>query len=206
MAIETWLAFAVASALLLAMPGPTVLLVVSHALGNGWRAAVPTVIGVTLGDFLAMTVSMAGLGAILIASGELYTALRWLGAAYLVYLGIRLWRAPVEASDVSTAKALSGWSMCRNALAVTLLNPKTLVFFIAFVPQFLDPKGDVFVQSTLMIITFTMLGAINTAIYAYVAVRAREMIRRPSVQKIVNRISGSLLIGAGAMTAASSRA
>lgn len=207
MAIETWLAFSVASAILLAMPGPTVLLVVSCSLGHGWRAAVPSVIGVTLGDLVAMTVSMAGLGAVLLASSELYTALRWLGAAYLVYLGIKLWRAPLTSADLTVAKSVaSARSMMWNAFAVTVLNPKALVFFVAFVPQFLDPKGDVLVQSATMIATFVILAGINVAIYAWVAVQARDAIRRPSVQKVVNRVSGSLLIGAGAMTAAASKA
>lgn len=107
MAIETWLAFAVASGLLLAMPGPTVLLVVSYALGYGWRAALPSAIGVTLGDFVAMTISMAGLGAVLMTSSELYNVLRWAGAAYLIYLGLRLWLAPVAGEGAVHRSELS---------------------------------------------------------------------------------------------------
>src|SRR5215470_2750453 len=93
MSIEVWAAFVAASAILLIIPGPTVLLVVSYALGQGWRAALPMAVGVALGDFTAMTLSMLGVGALLAASAGLFTALRWLGAAYLIWLGIKLWRA-----------------------------------------------------------------------------------------------------------------
>src|SRR5215467_3122528 len=93
MAIETWLAFAAASTILLLIPGPTVLLVVSYALGQGWRSALPTAVGVTLGNLTAMTLSMLGLGALLAGSATLFTSLKWAGAAYLVWLGIKMWRA-----------------------------------------------------------------------------------------------------------------
>ena len=94
MALDHWLAFVAASVVLLAIPGPTVLLVVSYALGYGRKSAVAIVAGVALGDLTAMTASMLGLGAALAASATLFTVRRWFGGAYLVYLGIRLWRAP----------------------------------------------------------------------------------------------------------------
>jgi len=98
--IEHWLAFAAASAVLLAIPGPTVLLVISYTLGHGRKTASATVAGVALGDFTAMTASMLGLGSLLATSAALFTALKWIGAAYLVYLGIKLWRAPVATGEV----------------------------------------------------------------------------------------------------------
>src|SRR6201991_1072767 len=93
MTFSLWLAFVAATSILLVIPGPTVLLVVSYALGQGWRTALPMAVGVALGDFTAMTLSMLGLGALLAASATLFTALKWIGAAYLVWLGIKLWRA-----------------------------------------------------------------------------------------------------------------
>src|ERR1041385_9514444 len=92
MTFEAWAAFTAASAVLLVIPGPTVLLVVSYALGQGWRTALPMAIGVALGDFTAMTLSMLGLGALLAASATLFTILKWIRAAYLVWLGVKLWR------------------------------------------------------------------------------------------------------------------
>jgi len=96
MPLENWLAFVAASAIMLAIPGPTILLVISYALGHGRKASTATVTGVALGDFTAMTASMLGLGALLATSAALFTGLKWVGAAYLIYLGIKLWRAPVS--------------------------------------------------------------------------------------------------------------
>ena len=93
MSLEIWAAFAAASAILLIIPGPTILLVVSYALGQGWRTALPMAIGVALGDFTAMTLSMLGIGALLLASASIFLALKWVGAAYLIYLGVKLFRA-----------------------------------------------------------------------------------------------------------------
>ena len=144
MSLELWLAFVAASAILLAIPGPTILIVVSYALGHGRRAALSTVAGVALGDFTAMTCSMLGLGALLATSAMLFTALKWLGAAYLVWLGIKLWRAPPTLGaagaegEAGAAPELRPWRMFGHAYVVTALNPKSLVFFVAFLPQFLD--------------------------------------------------------------------
>src|SRR5689334_8088684 len=95
MSLETWTAFVLASVVLLAIPGPTILLVIGQSLGAGRRNALPLVAGVALGDLTAMTLSLAGLGALLAASATAFTVLKWVGAAYLVWLGLSLWRAPV---------------------------------------------------------------------------------------------------------------
>ena len=108
MSFATWIAFAVASVVLLLIPGPTVLLVVSYALTQGRRIAVAMAAGVALGDFTAMTLSLAGLGALLAASATLFTVLKWVGAAYLVYLGVRLWRAKPVLPDVARRAGAAG--------------------------------------------------------------------------------------------------
>ena len=131
MSLTHWLAFFAASNILLAVPGPTVLVVVSYALGHGRRPAAAVVAGVTLGDFTAMTCSMLGLGAILAASAFVFTGLRWLGGLYLIYLGIKLWRTPISAPDAAAAPALSLKRIFAHAYAVTALNPKSIIFFIA---------------------------------------------------------------------------
>ena len=210
MSLELWLAFVAASAILLAIPGPTILIVVSYALGHGRRAALSTVAGVALGDFTAMTCSMLGLGALLATSAMLFTALKWLGAAYLVWLGIKLWRAPPtlggaepaagtasEAGGEVAAPALRPWRMFGHAYVVTALNPKSLVFFVAFLPQFLDLSAPLAPQMIVLESTFVTLAALNALAYALAASAARTQIRRPSVQRAVNRVGGTLLIGAG---------
>jgi threonine/homoserine/homoserine lactone efflux protein len=200
MALDHWLAFVAASAVLLAIPGPTVLLVISYALGHGRRSARSTVAGVALGDFTAMTASMLGLGALLAASAALFTVLKWVGAAYLVYLGVRLWRAPVgdDAVEVVAPVERPG-RIFLHAYAVTALNPKSIVFFIAFLPQFLDSAAPVLRQLVIFEASFLVLATVNALGYALLASAARRTIRKPRVQRAVNRVGGSLLIGAGAL-------
>lgn len=203
MSLELWLAFAAASTVMLLIPGPTVLIVVSYALGHGRRSAMATVAGVALGDFTAMTASMLGLGVLLSTSAALFTGLKWVGAAYLVYLGVKLWRAPVTVgADAADEPAVSPLRMMLHTYAVTALNPKSIVFFVAFLPQFLDTAQPLASQMVAMEATFLMLATLNATLYALLASVARKAVRTPSVQRAVNRTGGSLLIGAGLLTAA----
>jgi len=200
MPIEQWAAFAAASAVLLAIPGPTILLVVSYALSHGRRYAAATVAGVALGDFTAMTASMLGLGALLATSATIFTLLKWAGAAYLIWLGIKLWRAPVAADSAAAVTVEKGGrplAVFLHAYVVTALNPKSIIFFVAFLPQFLDRAQPMLGQMVIFEATFLVLATLNAAAYAMLAAAARRGIRRPSVQRAVNRVGGSLMIGAG---------
>jgi threonine/homoserine/homoserine lactone efflux protein len=203
MALDHWLAFVAASAVLLAIPGPTVLLVISYALGHGRRSATSTVAGVALGDFTAMTASMLGLGALLAASAVLFMVLKFVGAAYLVFLGVKLWRAPVGgvSAEAVVPMARPG-RVFLHAYAVTALNPKSIVFFIAFLPQFLDGTRAVLPQLVIFEVSFLVLATANALTYALLASVARRRIRQPGVQRAVNRVGGSLLVGAGALAVA----
>jgi threonine/homoserine/homoserine lactone efflux protein len=202
MALDHWLAFVATSAVLLAIPGPTVLLVISYALGHGRRSASSTVAGVALGDFTAMTASMLGLGALLATSAVLFSGLKWVGAAYLVFLGVKLWRAPVgEAAADAVAPIARPGRIFLHAYAVTALNPKSIVFFIAFLPQFLDGTRAVLPQLVIFEASFLALATLNALSYALLASAARRTIRKARVQRAVNRTGGTLLIGAGALAA-----
>ncbi len=150
---------------------------------------------------------MAGLGALLAASVMLFTVLKWFGAAYLVYLDIKLWRAPVEdAADEAPPLAFSGRRIFFHAVAVTALNPKSIVFFVAFLPQFIDPEAPLMAQLVLLEATFLALAGLNATLFALGAAAARRAIRRPAVQRAVNRAGGGLLIGAGVVAVAWNRA
>ncbi|WP_067334060.1 LysE family translocator [Stappia indica] len=208
MSFETWLAFSAASFVMLAIPGPTILLVVSYALAHGRAVASATVIGVALGDLTAMTASLLGLGALLATSATLFTVLKWIGAMYLIWLGIKVWRAPVadeapqEMADGNPAAASvpARAPMLRIALhayAVTALNPKSIVFFIAFLPMFIDPARPLLPQAMILETTFVILAALNAAAYGLMASMVRSRIRRPSVRRWINRTGGTLMIGAG---------
>ena len=200
MSFETWAAFAAASSVLLVIPGPTVLLVVSYALGQGWRTALPMAIGVALGDFTAMTLSMLGLGALLATSATLFTILKWIGAAYLVYLGIKLWRAGGTLDAAPRTDAVSAAKMLGHAWLVTALNPKSITFFVAFLPAFLDPKADFLTQMLVFETTFLVLAFANAFGYALVASRARRLASYPRAIGVVNKVGGGLLVGAGVAT------
>ena len=200
MTFETWAAFAAASTVLLIIPGPTVLLVVSYALGQGWRTALPMAVGVALGDFTAMTLSMLGLGALLATSATLFTILKWVGAAYLVYLGIKLWRAGGTLDAAPRTDAVSAAKMLGHAWLVTALNPKSITFFVAFLPAFLDPTGDFFTQMLVFETTFLLLAFANAFGYALVASRARRFASNPRAIGVVNKVGGGLLVGAGVAT------
>lgn len=206
MNIATWFAFAAASLVLLFIPGPTVILVVSYALTQGRRVALATAAGVALGDFTAMTLSLAGLGALLATSATLFTALKWIGAAYLVYLGIRLWRADPTLPAASTSpERRNARSIFAHAFVVTALNPKSIAFFIAFAPQFIDRSAPLLPQMAIMEATFVGLAALNALAYALAADRLRLRIRKPSVLKWLNRGGASVLVAMGVATAAASR-
>ncbi len=202
MTLESWAAFTAASAVLLIIPGPTVLLVVSYALGQGWRTVLPMTVGVALGDFTAMTLSMLGLGALLATSATLFTILKWVGAAYLVYLGIKLWRAGGTLDAPPRTDAVSAARMLGHAWLVTALNPKSITFFVAFLPAFLDPQADFLTQMIVFETTFLLLAFGNAFGYALVAARARGFVANPRAIGVVNKVGGGLLIGAGAATVA----
>ncbi len=200
MSFETWAAFAAATAVLLVIPGPTILLVISYALGQGWRTAVPMAIGVALGDFTAMTLSMLGVGALLAASATVFTALKWVGAAYLVYLGIKLFRAGGTLDAKPRQEATPPWRMLGHAWLVTALNPKGITFFVAFLPQFLDTSRDLWTQMLIFEATFVTLAFANAFGYALVASRARSVIGNPRAIGLFNKAGGTLLVGAGIAT------
>ncbi len=210
MDFSLWLAFVAASTALLLIPGPTVLLVLAYAVGQGKRVAIPTALGVATGDLVAMSASLVGLGALVLASATLFTALKWMGAIYLVWLGLRMLMSAKHASldlpETQAGATLAPRTAFLNAAAVTALNPKSIVFFIAFVPQFLDPAVPILGQSAILIVTFVGLAAFNALAYALVAARLRSAIRRPGVIRGLMCAGGMTLIGMGVATAALRRA
>ena len=204
MEFHVWLAFASASVALLLIPGPTVLLVLSYAISQGKRVAVATAAGVALGDLVAMSASLAGLGALVLASAELFLLLKWVGAVYLIYLGIKLYRSAATASldpveDVADAAA---GRVFAHAAAVTALNPKSIVFFIAFVPQFINPQATLLPQFGILIATFVGFAALNALAYALLGDKLRQRIRHPAVMPMLTRLGGGALVAMGVATAA----
>ena len=198
MPIELWLAFVAASAVLLIIPGPTILTVISYSMSHGRRANVPLVAAVALGDSTALVVSLLGLGALLAASAFWFTAVKWVGGLYLLYLGIRLLRAGIASTEMAAPEAPgSRWRLFANTYLVTALNPKGIVFFVAFLPQFISPAADVSRQLWVLATTFVAMAALNATLYAVFAGSARKLLSSPRAQRRFNLAGGSLLSAAG---------
>ncbi len=197
--LQTWAAFSAAATIMVLIPGPTVLMVISHALAHGRRAVAPLTLGVALGDLTAMTLSILGLGALLAASAALFTVLKWIGALYLIHLGIGMWRARPEAPAAvgPTVTVASGRALIGRAFAVTAVNPKGIAFFVAFLPQFVDPAHPALPQLLILGATFLALAAANAALYGRFATRCRRLFVRPAARRRLNRCGGTALLAAG---------
>jgi homoserine/homoserine lactone efflux protein len=203
MPLDLWLTFVAASTVLLLIPGPTILLVLSYALSKGRSVALASAAGVALGDLIAMSASLAGLGALVLASATLFVALKWVGAAYLGWLGIKLLRSAPSGGlhAVASGNDVSMHHVFRHAAAVTALNPKSIAFFIAFVPQFVTPGAALVPQFAILTATFVALAALNALAYALLADRLRSAIARPSVITGLTRTGGLTLVAMGVATA-----
>ena len=196
MDFSLWLAFVAASFALLLIPGPTILLVLSYALTQGRKVAIATASGVALGDLIAMSASLIGLGALIATSALAFSIVKWTGAAYLIYLGIKMFRnAPQEGAGlVKTDSDATPRQVFWHSAFVTALNPKSIGFFIAFVPQFIAVDAAYAPQATILIATFVGLAALNALAYALLADRMRATIRRPAVLGWMTRAGGGVLI------------
>jgi threonine/homoserine/homoserine lactone efflux protein len=204
---HTWLAFAAAAEALLIIPGPTVLLVISYALAQGKRSAWATVPGVAGGDFTAMALSLLGLGALLAASAELFTALKLAGAAYLVYLGIKVLRAPVpEILDENAPQERARWRIMAHAYAVTALNPKSIVFYVAFFPLFLSADRPLLPQIITFGATFLVMATVNAILYAMMAGQVTRFLKGYGARKNLNRAAGGVLLVTGGILGLARRA
>ena len=205
MPFELWLAYVATSAIILAIPGPTILLVLSYSISQGRNATMPLVAGVALGDSLAITLSLIGLGTLLATSALWFTVIKWMGGLYLICLGVKLLRGAgkplVTRSDESTQEvvvpaALPG-KLFANAFIVTALNPKSIVFFIALLPQFISHAHPATPQLWILGVTFVVLATLGATGYALFATSLRHFLASPRAQKIYGLFAGGLLCTAG---------
>jgi threonine/homoserine/homoserine lactone efflux protein len=197
--LELWLAYVATSAIVLAIPGPTILLVLSYSIAHGRKATFPVVAGVALGDSVAITVSLIGLGSLLAASAFWFTVIKWMGGLYLIYLGIQLFRGAGKtiAFEPGQARVSSSRKLFANAFIVTALNPKSIVFFIALLPQFISAAHPVNPQLGMLGVTFVVLATIGATSYALFAASLRRFLASARAQKAYSLVGGSLLCGAG---------
>jgi homoserine/homoserine lactone efflux protein len=186
-------AYLIITLVLVVTPGPIVTLVIATGASQGLRAALATVAGTTLGNALLITAIAFGLSWVLQNAAVLFEVLRWAGAAYLIWLGIKAWRhAGAAASPISKR----GVNFSRG-LTVALTNPKTIAFFTAFLPQFVDPKLPVATQLIVMCAVSVALAALTDSGWAIASGLGRAWFMKPARAKLLGRISGIVLIGGG---------
>ncbi len=199
MSLEAWVAFCVTETVLCFTPGPAVLLVVSVALGRGLRPSLGAALGIVTANTLYFALSATGVAAALVASRELFFVLKWGGAAYLIWLGLRMLlsrrSAEVRARPVVLTRTFFRGFVVQGA------NPKALVFFMALLPQFIDPTASVATQVFVLGTSSVVIELLALALYALGAVRARA-VAGAHVAGLLERVGGGLLVAAGARLAA----
>lgn len=190
---ELFAAFLVISIVLLLTPGPIVTLIVATGATQGARAALVTVAGTTVGNFILIGAIAFGLSIVLQFASELFELMRWAGAAYLVWLGIQAWRnAAAQAQDAPRRRVHFS-----RGMVVALTNPKTIAFFTAFLPQFVDPALPAGPQLAAMCVAWFALAGLTDSIWACAAGWSREWFLAPARRKLLGRVSGLALIGGG---------
>ena len=198
MSIEMWSAFALASTILLIIPGPTILTVISYSITHGYRAKVPLIIAVALGDSSALALSLLGLGALIAESAFWFQTIKWVGGLYLLFLGVKLISSGIKPSDIQQqTEYASSWKLFLNTYLVTALNPKGIVFFVAFLPLFINTNSSVTPQLWVLALTFVALATLNATLYAVFAAKARQLLSSAKTQRMFNFTGGSLLSVAG---------
>ncbi len=196
MELQVYFAFVVATTILIWLPGPSVLVTVAHSISFGWQRALITVAGATLGVGIQLLIATIGLASILNTVAGAFAWLRWAGAAYLVYLGIKQWRSAGIPIEIDTPPA-SKTNMFVQGMVVTILNPKSLIFIAAFLPQFIDSTRPIGLQFAYIVPTFLLIGFTVTAVWAIVAGKASGLLQNQRAFTSVLRGSGGLMIIAG---------
>ncbi len=195
MDLQNWLVYTAAAVGLSLTPGPNGLLALTHGALYGARRTVFTILGGSVGFAAVIALSMFGIGALLAANVGLLVLLKWLGGAYLVWLGIQVWRSPALAQSRTEAKLTSGRSLFQAGLFSALSNPKGILFFVAFLPQFIDPAQSLFVQFVIRAATFVVIEFFYELIVASLADRIQPWLKK--VGKTFNRVFGGVFIGIG---------
>jgi homoserine/homoserine lactone efflux protein len=196
MALDTWLIYLLAAVGLSLSPGPNGLLALTHGALHGHGKAMFTIAGGAVGFVVVIALSMFGIGALLQASLVWLTVMKWLGGAYLVWLGIQVWRAPPIGMELATDGAQrSGASMFRQGMLSALTNPKALLFFAAFLPQFIDPARSLVLQFLIMAGTFAAIEVLTELLIARTAHRIRPWLQR--VGRRFNQACGGIFMAIG---------
>jgi len=198
-----WAGFVVASLIVGLLPGPGVTSIVGYALTAGLRTALGSVFGATAGNAVAMAFSLAGVGVLIEQYPAAFAILKWVGAAYLIAIGLygivtANKGAAEEAEPIQSIKARTAFW---GTFAITAINPKTIIFFVAFTPQFMSPEFDYWTQAGVLFATFIAVVTLSDAFYAFAASWVAGFLKGPKVHVWSKRIGGAVLMAAGVATA-----
>ena len=200
---HVWLAYFLAAWLIALSPGSGAVLSMSHGLQYGVRQTTATIVGLQIGLAFILLVAGAGVGALLLASTTAFMVVKVLGAGYLIWLGVKQWRAPVDgaASDAAAPSEPAGLSVRQRLLRGALTNatnPKGIVFMVAVLPQFIDPNKPLALQLAILLVTTLAVDSVVMHGYAFLASRLRALMQSVRARRAQNRVFGGVLMGMGA--------
>jgi threonine/homoserine/homoserine lactone efflux protein len=199
---QTLLLFVAASLAFLAIPGPSVFYIVARSVAQGRRAGLASMLGVQAGGLVHVVAAALGVSALIASSAELFAFVKYAGAAYLIYLGIRKLRAPAGEEGGTVTRPASTGRLFLHGVAVNVLNPKTALFFLAFLPQFVDPAEPVAAQMLLLGLVLVGLGVLSDGTYALLAARAGTRLRASAAaRRTLDRVSGGVFVALGLVAA-----
>ena len=204
MELHIFIAFVVATAIMIALPGPSVLLTVAHSISFGWKRGIVTVAGATMGIAVQLIIAAIGLASLLNVVAHAFEWLRWIGAVYLIYLGIKQWRSANEPLETETSSGAKK-NLFFQGLIITIFNPKSLIFIAAFLPQFINTANPIGLQFVIIVPTFLVITFTVTSVWALVAGKASRFLRSHRAVKTVSQTSGGLMVAAGIGLAAARR-
>ncbi len=198
MSIELWLAFVAASTLMLVIPGPTIITVIAYATSHGKKATLPLVAAVSLGDITVISLSVLGVGSLLAISSTAFSIVKICGGLYLLYLGYKMIRASQRSTAAETKISIHRQgNLFFNTWIVTALNPKGILFFSAFLPQFIQTNQAIAPQLAILTTSFVCLAALNTLCYALLASRAAQYLHSPNARRRFDIGGGIAMSAAG---------
>ncbi|GAB3545479.1 LysE family translocator [Noviherbaspirillum agri] len=208
MSWDTYLIFLVTTAVVCLTPGPAALLVVAQGISNGFRQSYWAIAGIALANSLYFALSATGIAALIVASGTLFSVIKWVGVAYLFYLGISAMMSKSSALTVTSdaREAVTGTRAFWQAVVVELSNPKALLYFVALLPQFIDPAAPLGMQMLVFGVTCVGLDIAAYSLYGWLGSKTQRFTANARFVKTSNRASGGLLMIAGAMMATVKRA
>ncbi|RED50732.1 LysE family translocator [Aestuariispira insulae] len=207
MSAEFWIAYCATIFIASIIPGPSMLLALTHGMRFGLRHSLMTAAGNTVASGIQASLALTGLGAVLFASEWVFQIIKWCGAAYLLYIGYMMWRHPMPAPEVEAklGKSQSGWKLFYQAFVVAMGNPKAIVFFTALFPQFIQGENGSFLLYMEMTLVLSVIAFLCMMIYATGGKNLSRLIRRSGVRKWLSKGIGGLFMGGGVGLALSSR-